>query len=339
MRVTILGAGAMGGALTIPLTEKGNEVRLWATEYDRRVLKLLEEGEEHPRIGVKIPSKVSLFRPEQLEDALEGAEAIIIAVSSEGIKPVLEDVRGLVDAAHKIVAVTKGLIEVGGKILTVTQTIKRLLGNNFKPTYVSGPSIAKEVARKLYTNVVYSCEDMKTVSQIKGAFETPYYRITLSTDVIGAEMCAALKNVYAIAMGILDGLAEAKGSSMENAKATLFLRSVAEMAKVTKALGGMEETAYSLSGISDLLVTIRGGRNGMFGKLLGKGFEVKEALREMARRGVGVIEGYVTAKRGYEMLTESRRLTPSEIPIFYNIYKLLYEDGELSNFLREVFSL
>jgi len=337
LRVTILGAGAMGSALTIPLTDRGNEVRLWATEYDRNVLNMLREGKVHPRINVTIPSEVALYEPEELEDALKGADVVVVAVSSEGLLNVLNRISGLVECKQRILAVTKGFVKVNGRILTVAQAVKSLLGEEVGFVYISGPSIAKELASRSYTNVIFNCEDREVALELKKAFETEYYRIGISTDVIGAELCAALKNVYAIAIGVVDGLAEAKGGiTMENAKATLFSKSIGEMAEIVKNWGGEAETAYGLSGIGDLLVTIRGGRNGMLGRLIGRGLPVEGALNEMARKGFGVVEGYVTAKVGYEIIIRDRGLKPSRVPVLYNTYRLLHEGLKLEEFLKEV---
>jgi len=322
--VTILGAGAMGSALTIPLSDRGHEVRLWFTEFDVGILREVSERKPHPRLGIRLPEGVKLYPPEKLEEAVSGADYVVVAVSSRGVLPVSRKLRGLLDSRVPVVVVAKGVEVVEGRPRTMTDIVEEYAGSK-SVVYVSGPSLAAELARRVPTFVVYSSRDLGTALKVKQAFETEYYRIEVSDDVLGAELSAALKNVYAIAFGIVRGLC--KADSCRNLEASVLSYALAEIAKVIEACGGKRETAYSLSGVGDLYVTAMGGRNSAFGALVGGGLSPREALEEMRKRGVGVVEGYLNAPTLASLLSE-RGVGRDVAPLFYAVYDVLYEGAE-----------
>ncbi len=325
----------MGSALAVPLVDRGHEIRLWGTKYDIRILDGIVKGETHPRIGVNIPKVVKIYYPKDLPKAMEGIDAVILGVSSAGVAPVSEQIKDILNRNTPILIVAKGLEEVEGEILTMTQIVEKVIGGSDRIVYISGPSIAKELAHKFPTAVVYNSKNLKLAENIKREFETAYYRISVSDDVIGAELCASLKNVYAIAIGWFDGFAKKRnGLEMNNAKSAFFVQAVEEMACIVERMGGRRETVYGLSGIGDLLVTARGGRNGMFGMFIGMGFSVPEALEEMKKRGVGVVEGYVAAEMAYKLI--DGKFNRDELPLFYSIYEVLYEGLEVSTAVGRV---
>jgi len=335
MKVAVLGAGAMGSALTVPIADRGHEVRLWGTKYDIKILDIISEGSPHPRIGVKIPGSVKIYYPEELERALSGADVVVIGVSSAGVAPVSEEIKDFLESKTSIVVISKGLEELGGEILTMTQIVEKKTGISDRIIYVSGPSIARELAHKLATAVVYNSRNLELAEKIKREFETRYYKISVSDDVLGAELSASLKNVYAIAIGWFDGLAKKKdGLEMNNAKSAFFVQAVREMAYIVERMGGRRETVYGLSGIGDLMVTARGGRNGMFGMLMGTGLSAVEALEEMKKREVGVVEGYVAAEKVYKLI--DGRVDLDKIPLFIGVYKVLYEELEVLHAVENI---
>lgn len=218
----------------------------------------------------------------------------------------------------------------------MTQVVSRQAGiPGERIVYVSGPSIARELAHRLATAVVYSSTNVSLAERAKREFETEYYRVAVSDDVIGAELSASLKNVYAIAIGWFDGLAKrAGGLEMNNAKSAFFAQAVREMAYIVDVMGGRRETVYGLSGVGDLMVTASGGRNGMLGMLIGGGLPVAKALEEMKRRGAGVVEGYIAAKTLYRLLAGN--IDTRKTPLFINIYKVLYEDLDVREAVKKV---
>jgi glycerol-3-phosphate dehydrogenase (NAD(P)+) len=331
MRVAILGAGAMGSALTVPLAENGVEINLWGTEYDIDMLERISRGEEHPRIKAKLP-EVNIFYPDKLKDALEDVDVVLLAVSTAGVLPIFERIKG--SAYEVLITISKGLLEVDGRVLTIPQALCSI-SPGLKVVAITGPSIAREVANKMPTRVVFNCEDVETAEKTARFFRTFYYAVEVSDDVIGSELAAALKNVYSIGISWLRGYA--KRFEMNNAKGVLVVQALKEIAAIAEAMGGKAETVYGLSGVGDVISTFKGGRNGMLGELLGKGLSVEEALDELRKRGVGVIEGYETAKKAYKLIKDLEKEGKSkDFPMLEAINSVLYENKKVEDVLKSI---
>lgn len=338
MIVSILGAGAMGSALSVPLVDNGNEVRIWGTEFDRDILNLITTGKEHPRLGVRLEG-VEFFWPEQLEECLDNSEVILLGVSTEGVIPVMNNILPYLKDQY-LILISKGLIEFNGDILTVPEAVWRLKKELKERTVaITGPAIAKEVAKRMPTKVVFSSVNIDAAKEMKRIFETKHYGIEVSTDIIGTEIASALKNVYSIAISWIRGYESAHNVEMSNAKGVIATKAINEIASFIQTLDGDKMTAFGLSGFGDLIATFRGGRNGMIGELLGKGYTAEQALEELKRRGVGVIEGYRTALMAYKLLgkLESEGKTDKEqFPLLRNIYQVLYEGKTIPAVLEEL---
>lgn len=328
MNITILGAGAMGSALAIPLSERGHNIRLWFTKYDIQIYEEVSRGKPHPRIRVVLPSKVRLYKPDELREALSGTDIIVIAVSSQGVLPISKLIRETIGNIRlPIIIVSKGIEIVNGKTMTMSEIVLRYTGND-KIVYVGGPSLAAELASRKPTFVVYASRHTDMAKKISLEFETEYYRINVIDDITGVEISAALKNIYAMAYGIVEGYLEVNKLFNNNLKAAILTKSLHELASIVVLCGGRKETVYGLAGLGDLYVTSLGGRNSMFGRLLGSGLPVDKALEEMRRRGVGVVEGYRNADTIKKFL-EEKGLARDKAPIFYSIYSILYEGGSV----------
>ncbi|RLG83965.1 MAG: glycerol-3-phosphate dehydrogenase [Thermoprotei archaeon] len=327
MEVAILGAGAMGSALAIPISERGHEIKLWFTEYDMSIYDVVSKGEPHPRIKVRLPDTIKFYKPDQLKEALEEIDYIIIAVSSEGVPVISKLIRETIGTPRQpLIVVSKGIEIEDGIAKTMSEIIEGYVGSD-KIVYVAGPSLAAELAKKLPTHVVYASKYIEISSELKREFETSYYRIEVSNDIIGAQLSAALKNIYAIAYGIIEGYLRANNIVNNNLKAALLSKALDEMAKVVSFCGGKRETVYGLAGLGDLYVTSLGGRNSMFGQLLGEGLSTKEALDVMRKKGVGVVEGYKNAATIRKYLHQ-KDIGRDKAPIFYAVYSILYEGSE-----------
>ncbi|KPV62392.1 MAG: Glycerol-3-phosphate dehydrogenase (NAD(P)+) [Candidatus Bathyarchaeota archaeon BA1] len=169
--------------------------------------------------------------------------------------------------------------------------------------------------------------------RVANRYRTANYRVTISKDVVGVEICAALKNSYAIIVGACDGIMRRKGQKdMNNTKALVFSSAVGEMRRFVTAMGGDEETVLGLAGIGDLEVTCKGGRNSEFGCLLGSGMRVDEALNEMQRRGL-TVEGHPTAKKAYRLALklemEGKLKIQKDLPLVSMVYHVLYQSGDV----------
>ncbi len=336
MRVSILGAGAMGAALTIPYSEK-NDVVLWGTEYDRAILDKISKGEEHPRIGTKVAADEILY-PDELEKALN-SDIILIGVSTEGVMGVFRRIERHIHE-QILITIAKGFIE-RDEILTIPEAIwEEREDLKDRIVAVTGPSIAREVAMKLPTHVTYSCTSDETLDAVKKSLETHFYRIETSTDIIGCEVGSALKNVYSIAISWVRGIESRKHVTMNNLKGIIVSMALREISQIVVAKGGKWESVYGFTGIGDLIATFRGGRNGMFGELLGKGYDVKSALKELEEKGVGVIEGYVNASRAYrlaEELDSKGKLKLEDLRLLNGINDVLYHDGSAEEIIDALF--
>ncbi len=335
MKVAILGAGAMGSALAIPLVDKGHEVRLWFTKFDMPIYEEVSKGRPHPRIKVVLPVAIKLFKPDELSDALKDVDVAIIAVSSRGVQPISELVKETIGVPEfPLIVVSKGIEVLSGRAMTMTEIVREYSGSD-KVVYVGGPSLAAELASKRPTYVVYASKYISVAEDIAREFSTDYYRIDVTDDVIGVEVSAALKNIYAIAYGAIEGYLEANNMVNNNLKAGYLAKALNEMAFIVSSCGGRKETVFGLGGLGDLYVTSLGGRNSMFGRLLGKGLSVEEAFEEMQRRGVGVVEGYKNAET-IEVFLRQKNVPRDKTPIFNAVYSILYEGSSIDTLFKAI---
>lgn len=344
MDVTVLGAGAMGSALTVPLSDNHHAVSLWGSSYDEEILSALRDGEKHPRIGVRLPEEVHLYGPDELGEAIDGCDILVLGVSSGGVVPMSERIVPHLTDQHTLVSIAKGILEYGGKPLLVHEGIREVLrseGMDSLPPVVcmGGPSIASELAERSRTAVGFASDDQTALEETVEAFETDYFNLKPTSDVRGLETCVGFKNAYSISLAWPTGLGEDSSNKKTNLKAILFLQTIDELERITEAAGGDPETVRGLPGLGDLVTTSSAGRNGTFGKLLGSGMSTDEALGELEDRGVGVIEGYETADLGLERVRafeEQSDLRLDELPLLQQINRVLYEEGNVEDAVDEI---
>ena len=311
MKICVAGDGAWGTALAVNAIENNHKVVLWGAfpEY----LEQMKISRENTKFlpGVKLPDALEFEADISL--ALADCSIIICATPTQYLRGVLKKMAGHVPADAVIVNVAKG-IELDSW-LRISEIIGQELG---KVNYVdlSGPSHAEEVARKVPTAVTAAGENIEHAKFVQQALMNSKFRVYTSTDVIGLELGGAIKNVFAIAAGIIDGM-----KLGDNPKAALMARGIAEMSRLGEALGGKRATFSGLSGIGDLIVTCCSGhsRNRHVGEALGKGKTLDIILKEM---GMVVAEGVPTAK-GIRTLAKAAGV---EIPIIDEIYAVLYEN-------------
>ena len=185
---------------------------------------------------------------------------------------------------------------------------------------VVGPSLAAELAGGTPTAMVCASGDISAAEKVANALDSPTLKLYLTDDVSGVEIGAAMKNVLAIAIGMADGLSESTEIPMTNTRAALFSRGLVEMSQLAVAQGGRIGTILGLSGAGDLFVTVLGGRNGKFGRLIGKGYEPQEAFDEMGT----TVEGFDNVKEA-KLLADKRGL---QLPVVWMVHSVLYEGME-----------
>ena len=326
-RVTILGAGDMGTALLTPLHAGNHELRLWGTDRDTAIVEALDRGDPHPRLGTFLPPGVTTFRAEEAAAALDGAELVVVAITSNAIRPVLDQLAPDLGNPCAIVVVGKGFDSGpnGDEILLLPHVIGEF--SRAPIVAIGGPSIAKEVAIGTPTAATFGSTDAGALAFSREAFSTSTYYIETTDDVPGLEVAAAMKNAYGVAIGIADGIEKRTGLPHANMRAALFPHAVAEMGLLAESLGGRRETVAGLSGAGDLQVTVTSGRNRLLGERIGMGLSGAEAFQQLTAAGT-TTEGYLATEYGYRL---AERAIPKDesvsrqFPLLVALYRVLYE--------------
>ena len=323
--ITIFGAGAMGTALAISLARKGEQVTLWGSEFDARVLPDLTEKRTHPALPATLPDEVRVAGPDELEQAAKGATIGVMAAHSGGARSLAGLVGDALDDVRIVVSLAKGLEPESRKRMTEVYTEE--LG---KPVVaVGGPALAAEVAEGLPCTAVLGCENADALQQTTRAFGSDSYLIHDTSDCTGLEYCTTAKNVGAIAAGIVEGIGSRREQAYKNARAALFTQSVHEMADFVEALGGRRETALGLAGMGDLLVTSLGGRNRQYGEMVGSGADPKHAEEDMKERGM-TVEGTESARDVHDLAKD----IGLDIPVHDAVYRVVHEGAPPADVLE-----
>jgi glycerol-3-phosphate dehydrogenase (NAD(P)+) len=327
--VTILGAGAMGSALATPAVAAGNRVRLWGTWLDGDLLAELRAGRPHPRTGVPADPRVELRSAGDLAGALDGADLVAVAISSDGVLEVVRRAAALRPGTPLLLC-TKGFgRRPGGRVSLLPDLVAAALPGRPAGTCpvvaVGGPCKANEVAAGRPTAAVFAGRDGGAVTLGARTLATPAYRVECGDDLDGVEAAAATKNVYAIAVGVCHGLTEAGGEPWHDLAAATFTQAVAEMRRLAVALGGREETVIGLAGVGDLEVTSLSGRNRVFGARVGRGEPPDEALAAMAAAGQ-TVEGVPAARLARDLAAQLGLGMAGGLPLLAAVNRIL--DGE-----------
>jgi glycerol-3-phosphate dehydrogenase (NAD(P)+) len=319
-KIGILGIGAWATAIANLLSDNGYQVLVWSHELD-----LIDEINTNRINNKYLPNfrlNPSIIFTPNLYKLLD-CSIIVLAIPTQYIRQTLQKYE--FDFNNKIIVnVAKGIEK--HTLLRVSQIISDTINTtNYKYVVVTGPSHAEEVARRVPTAVVSASENADISSLIQKIFSNNYFRVYTSSDVIGCELGGALKNVIAIAAGIIDGL-----KLGDNPKAALITRGLAEISRLGQSLGANPLTFSGLSGLGDLIVTCnsRYSRNRYVGEEIGKGRKMNEIIRTMN----AVAEGVDTAVSGYHL---GKKLNV-ELPIIEKVYQILFEDLEPQKALEEL---
>jgi len=340
--LTILGAGYMGSALAVVAAGRGLEVRLWGTWLDDALIEPVLRGEPHPRLRLPLPPSIRALPSGALAEAIAGADAIVCAVNSDGVLPVLERALPHLPAGPPLLSVTKGFLpDARGRIARISVAVReRLLrpaGKDRPWVAIGGPCKAMEVARGVSTSVVYASEpgDAEVRARAAAWLGGDRYAISRRADLAGAETCSAFKNAYATASGLCDGLQLRGHPEMYNLKALLFAQAIREIARMVVAMGGRAEAAHGLPGVGDLHVTAAAGRNRAYGERVGRGQAPREVAEEMLRAGE-LTEGYPALETGYRLLGElvaEGRLRVEDFPLLEALHAIVYRGAEVATTL------
>jgi glycerol-3-phosphate dehydrogenase (NAD(P)+) len=337
--VAVLGAGAMGSALTTPAATT-NQVRLWGTWLDDEILADLRAGRPHPRTKAEVDSRVELLDSGELAEAIDGAEVVVLAISSDGVLDVLGRAAGHLRPGTIVPFVTKGFgRDDQGRVQLFPGLLDRALPPDLRDTCpfvaIGGPCKANEVGAGRPTATIYAARDAGVAGAVADLFGTGVYRIEVTDDMEGVEISAAMKNVYAIGLGVCDGLAEAGGEPWHNLKSAVFTQAVTEMRRLAAVLGGREATVVGLAGTGDLEVTGLSGRNKLYGVRIGKGEPAGQALEAMAAAGQ-TVEGAPAARLARELAAQRERdLPPGSLPLLKAVNDILDGAADPAGLLAE----
>ena len=283
--VTVIGSGQMGSAMSFPVRDNGHEMRLVGTPLDREIIDRLRTDDYHPNLKRTLPKGCRYYQIEEIEEAIRGADVILIGVSSFGVAWFRDTVLPMLPEKTPLLSLTKGLIGLeDGTLMTFLDEYRQQAdGRGLSLNAIGGPCTSYELADRDPTTVCFCGEDPDTLRRLAKIFRTDYYRISLTTDVKGLECAVALKNAYALGVTLAVGLAQRRegieGKQHYNSQAALFAQSVKEMRRLLKHIGTSEDNI--IFGAGDLYVTIYGGRTRMIGTLLGRGLTFEQARAEL----------------------------------------------------------
>jgi glycerol-3-phosphate dehydrogenase (NAD(P)+) len=311
MSAAVIGGGSWGTALASVLAEKG-PVRLWAR--DPAVVAGINARHRNPKYQTDIDLSPAILGTASLLDAVDGAELICVVVPSHAMRSVMEQVADAVPPGVPIVSASKGI--ENESLQTMEEVLAEVMprANRADLAFLSGPSFARETLLKMATAVTVAARFHDVADAVQLAFSTPYFRAYTTEDVTGVELGGALKNVIAIAAGVVHGLGLG-----HNTRAALLTRGLAEITRLAVHRGANPLTLSGLAGMGDLVLTCTGdlSRNRAVGVKLGQGMALADILDGMNQ----VAEGVKTAKSAYQLARREEVV----MPITTEVYRMLYE--------------
>lgn len=309
-KVSVVGAGSWGTALSLVLANNGHDVTIWSIMEDE--VRMLKENHQHldKLPGVILPENVDFTA--DLQAAIEGADMLVLAVPSVFTRSTAKNMAPFVKKGQIIVCVAKGIEE--HSLMTISDVVEEEIPQA-DVAVMCGPSHAEEVGAKLPTTVVAGAHTRESAEQIQDVFMNEVFRVYTSPDMLGMELGGSLKNVIALAAGMADGLGFG-----DNTKAALITRGIAEISRLAIKMGARIETLSGLTGIGDLIVTCESkhSRNRKAGMLMGQGYTMKEATEEVKM----VVEGVYSAKAALELAKKY----DVKMPIIESVNQVLFED-------------
>ncbi len=315
MNITIIGDGAMPTVSAILLTYNAHTLRLWSF-FPEAIARLREDRENKRYLpGVRIPESVSLIADDA--EAFAGAEMVLAATPAQFIRSSWQRLKDHCPRGVPIVSVAKGI--ENETLLRPSQVLRDVLAGapdaDWPVAVLSGPNIAREIARGLPATATVAASNAELAATVQRLFSTPTFRVYTNPDLVGVELGGAVKNVIAIAAGILDGL-----GAGDNAKAALLTRGLVEIAKLGVAMGARRETFTGLAGLGDLVTTCVSphGRNRTFGEAIGKGQTMEQALADTH----SVVEGVATTRSVLALAGKCG----VEMPITQAVHTVLFEN-------------
>ncbi len=314
-KILVIGGGAMGSAFTIPCLDNSHSVII-TEPYSKQFIKdLSSKNKFHSALKIKLPKKLKFKKFSQ--DLLKKKfDLIVIALSLSGIDFIGKQLKDL-KIKTPILVLTKGLKyqKKNHKLLTISEKLEKYY-NISNISILKGPCLAKELSKKNQTSVIVASKNINLAKKIGKIISTKYYLIEFSKDIIGIEVCSAIKNIYAMIIGA--------GQSL-NASSNLFQKSVIEMKYLTKYFKGKETTVLGLAGVGDLYVSAAGGRNSKMGGYLGKGLTFKAAKKKFMPNDT--VEGEQLAREIAPFIF--KKVDKKRIPLMFNLLRTIKSNKKL----------
>ena len=321
--ITIVGAGMMGSAMSVPASDNGHTVRLVGTPLDREIIDRAKKDGYHITLKRQLPKGVECYRIEDLDAALKDCDLLIGGVSSFGVEWFGDEILPKIPKNLPVISITKGMHTTdAGEFVSFPDYLASKDGcAELSLNAIGGPCISFELADRHHTFVAFCGHDKEMLKKIKALLSTEYYHINITDDVVGLEMAVAMKNAYALGVALAIGIAEEKngiGCPEEyNPQAALFAQSVRETIELLKITGGHDNKILYNAG--DLYVTVFGGRTRKIGTFLGRGMTFKEAREEL--KGV-TLESVAIAQIVVEALKAGNK-DLSKFPLLCHIYDMI----------------
>jgi glycerol-3-phosphate dehydrogenase (NAD(P)+) len=337
--ISVLGSGIMATALAFPLADNGHQVRLVGTHLDREIIESIKETRVHPGLDLEIPEAATAFQLEEAEEAFDGADVVMSGVNSFGVRWAGKQLASLLKPGMHVLSIAKGMeVEENGDLRILPEVLVSQVPEEVRErvswSAIAGPSIAGEVAVRRDTCVIFTGRDAGVLRELSGLFRTPQYHVWTSTDLVGVEVCAAVKNCYALGAGFMDGILDREDESEARYRnydygAALFGQATRELGRFMRLLGGEPETPYGLAGVGDMFVTSMGGRNVKVGRLVGSGLRFSEAREQMpgvTLEGAAAIEVIGGA---LPKLAERGIVGRGDFPLMRHLYSVVALDEPL----------
>ena len=314
-KVLVIGGGAMGSAFTVPCLDNNNKVTITEPYSKKFIQDLSSKNKFHSSLKINLSKKLK-FKKFSKDLFKEKFDLIVIALSLTGIDFIGKELK-IAKVKDPILVLTKGLKyeKKKNKIFTISEKLKKNY-NLMNISVLKGPCLAKELARKNQTSVIIANKNIKIAKQIGKIVSTKYYLIDFSTDVVGVEVCSAIKNIYSMLIGAGQNL---------NTSSSLFQRSINEMKYLTSYFKGKESTTLGLAGVGDLYVSAAGGRNSKMGSYLGKGYTFNTAKKKFMPNDT--VEGEQLVREIAPFIL--RKINKSKIPLMINLIRAILNNKKL----------
>jgi glycerol-3-phosphate dehydrogenase (NAD(P)+) len=327
----------MGSAFSVPFTDNNHAVSLVGTHLDGDIIEEIHETRLHPRLKTHLAGTVKPYTYDRLAEVIPEADLVVIGVNSLGVGWAAERLGSLLRPEVPVLMLTKGL-EGDGQQLNILPDVF-LAGlpadrrHRIRINAVGGPSIAGELAVRRHTSVMITGYEQELLDRLAGWLRTPYYHVWTSTDVVGVEVCVALKNLYALAVGLIIGVLEKEGEAenearMYNLAAAIFAQGLSEISYMVTQMGGQLRSVYTLPGAGDLYVTSQGGRNCRMGRWLGLGIPFSEAKARYMPEDT--IEGAQLAQAigpTVEQMLNQGKLAGTALPLMRTMINIVCHDA------------